>query len=320
MLTVATYNVYLGADLALLFEVGTGDELAAMAETVRAQLAATRLPERAEAVARLLGRERPDLVGLQEVSRWTSAPVGADGVLGPEQVLFDFLPSLTRALEQQGVPYDVHAVTPSFTGGLPVPGTGWIGLAGANVILARRGGPVTVTTGSAHAFNRHHVVRTGIDGICFPVMRGWGTVSAVVEGRPFVFVNTHTEAYSSAVRDAQRDELLAAVGDPEVPVVVVGDLNAIPGEVGFPASYTDAWVAAGRDGAAGRVRRAGATCGQSATLDNGPSTLRERIDYVWVRDVLVRAARVVGDQQSDRTTPSNLWPSDHACLVVDVVL
>jgi endonuclease/exonuclease/phosphatase family metal-dependent hydrolase len=310
MLTVATYNVYLGADLALLFGVGSAAELAAAAEAVRAQLEATRMDERATAVARLVAAEQPDLVGLQEVSRWTRGAVGPDGELGREHVLFDFLPSLRRALEQQHVSYDVHAVTPSFTGGLPVPGGEWIGLTGANVILVRRGGPVTVTAESSHAFAHHHVVRTGIDGVSFPVVRGRGSVSAVVDGRPFLFVNTHTEAYSVAVRDAQRDELLAAIGDAGIPVVVVGDLNAPPGEVGFPAAYTDAWVAAGHG--------AGATCGQRATLDNGPSQLSGRIDYVWVRDAVVRGARVVGDRQSDRTTPGGLWPSDHACVVADL--
>ena len=112
---------------------------------VRAQLDATRFAERAGAVAALLSRERPDLVGLQEVSRWVST--GPDG----EHVLADFLPMLLDALEAAGCPYDAHARTAAFGGSLPVSGTEWVSLSGANVTLVRRGGPVRVlgeTTGT----------------------------------------------------------------------------------------------------------------------------------------------------------------------------
>ena len=101
---VATYNLYLGADLALLFGVTDMAELAEQVEVVRRQLDATRFPERAAAVAALLARERPHLVGLQEVSRWAVAPIGPDGSPGEEQVIVDFLPALLRALDGRGVP------------------------------------------------------------------------------------------------------------------------------------------------------------------------------------------------------------------------
>ena len=78
-LRVATYNLYLGADLSLLFGVTDLDELAKQVRVVREQLEATRFDERARAVAAVLGRERPDLVGLQEVSRWTLTAAGRRG-------------------------------------------------------------------------------------------------------------------------------------------------------------------------------------------------------------------------------------------------
>ena len=45
------------------------------------------------------------------------------------------------------------------------------------------------------------------------IARSWGWVDAEVAGDPVRFVNTHTEAYDERVRDAQRDQLLHAVGD-----------------------------------------------------------------------------------------------------------
>ena len=63
-LTVATYNVYLGADLSLLFGATSLTELAARAELVRGQLQSTDFAQRAAAIARILAREDVDVVGL----------------------------------------------------------------------------------------------------------------------------------------------------------------------------------------------------------------------------------------------------------------
>lgn len=90
---------------------------------------------------------------------------------------------------------------------------------------------------------------------------------------------------------------------------IVGDLNARPEEVRVPDGFRDAWSAAGNDPARG------ATCGQAADLANPSSSLRERIDYVLVRDAEVLDCRVVGAEEADRSVPHGLWPSDHAGVV-----
>lgn len=307
-LTVATYNVYLGADVALLFGATSIDELAARADVVRGQLDRTDFTQRADAIARILVRERVDVVGLQEVTRWEDAPVGPDGVIGEPTVLVDFLPLLVEACAAAGAAYDVHAVNHNFAGGLPV-GDGWMGILGANVLLVRRDGALTVCSERTGTFGRGLEMPTGIAGVTFPIARSWGWVEGEVDGRPVLVANTHTEAYDPDVRDAQRDELLATVADAGCPVVVVGDLNARPDDVGVPPPFADAWLAAGGDPAAGH------TCGQAAELDNERSALGERIDYVFVRDARVTACAVVGGEEDDRTVPDGLWPSDHAGVV-----
>lgn len=307
-LTVATYNVYLGADLALLFEASTVEELADRAVLVHEQLAATDFAQRARAIARVLVREGVDVVGLQEVSRWGSAPILPDGSIGPDEPLVEFLPVLLAACEAEGAAYDVHAINESFAGALPV-GDRWMSILGANAVLVRRDGPFTVTAERSGTFEASLQMPTGIDGVTFPILRSWGAVDGTVAGRPLRFVVTHTEAYDPVPRDAQRDELVVALDDPGRAVVVVGDFNARPDAVGMPAPYVDAWTAAGNDPAGGF------TCGQGAVLDNPVSKLDERIDYVFVRDAEVRECRVVGDQPEDRTEPGGLWPSDHAGVV-----
>jgi hypothetical protein len=238
------------------------------------------------------------------VSRWAT-----QGPSGAETVLVDFLPTLLDALEEAGCGYDAHAPNANFGGAMPVSDTEWVSLSGANVTLVRRGGPVEVLAEATGTYDAGCQVVTGIDGVTFPIERSWGRVDVRVAGRPVRFVNTHTEAYDGRVRDAQRDEVIAAACDVDVPVVLVGDLNATPDAVGVPAGWTDAWTQGKGDGF---------TCGQAADLANETSTLRERIDYVWVRDGEVLSARVAGDRPEDRSTPHRLWPSDHACVVADL--
>jgi hypothetical protein len=306
---VATYNLYLGADVSLLFGVDDAVQLAEQVDVVRRQLETTRFPERAAAVASLLARERPQLVGLQEVSRWSMTPIGPDGSLGEKQVVVDFLPALLGALEEVGCPFDAHVVNENFAGAMPVSDREWMSLVGANVTLVRRDAGVEVLTGETGEFAASLEVVTGIDGVSFPIVRSWGSVDTRVDGVPLRFANTHTEAYDARVRDTQRDELLAHCEAAGSPVVLVGDFNAGPDAVGVPPPWTDAWSAS--DGP-------GPTVGQAADLTNRDSTLRERIDYVFVRDVRVLACRRIGHLRADRTVPHRLWPSDHAGVVADL--
>lgn len=305
-LRVASYNLYLGADLTLVFGATSAEHLTRQARLVHAQLRATDFGQRAAAVARVLVREQVDVVGLQEVARWTATSSSR----GVPEVRLDFLPTLLAAAEAEGASYAVHAVNANFEGGARLGGDESMSVLGHNVVLVRRGSGVHVEGERTGGFAAAWSVRTGMSDLAIIVRRGWGWVDAALDGRPFRFVNTHLEAYDETVRDAQRDELLAAVGDPGRPVVLVGDFNAVPERVGVPAPYRDAWVVAGGPGP-------GHTCGQAAGLVNPESALAQRIDYVFVRDAEVTDCRVVGDGPGDRT-PSGLWPSDHAGVVADL--
>jgi endonuclease/exonuclease/phosphatase family metal-dependent hydrolase len=306
---VATYNLYLGADVTVVFGVRSPEELAAQARVVLDQVTATDFAVRAEAIARLLVAERVDLVGLQEVALWSREVSGEHGAERTE-VWLDFLSVLLDALARAGRAYDVHACTANFRGGAHVEGQEAMGVLGHNVVLVRRGGPVRVVAERTGDFTRTLDIATGMPDLVLNVARSWGWVDVEVDGRPLRFVNTHTEAWDEQVRNAQLDELLAAIGDPGHPLVVVGDFNATPEQVGMPEEYVDAWVVAGRGGD-------GLTCGQRADL-TGDSCLDVRIDYVWVRGgAEVTGCWVVGHRPEDRT-PSGLWPSDHAAVVAEI--
>lgn len=312
-LRVATYNIYLGADLSLVFGVESPEQLRQQAQLVYRQLLGTDFAARAEAIARLLVRDRVDVVGLQEVARWSMAAPGPDGAMGEPQLWCDFLAELLGALDRAGTRYEAHAANPNFHGSAAISERVEMSVLGLNVILVRRDSGIAVTSSRTGSYSVTLDIGTGMEGLVLNVPRSWGWVDAVVDGSRFRFVNTHTEAYDEPTRNAQRDELLHQVGDPGMPVIVVGDFNSPPESAGMPASFQDAWVVAG-DGGPGH------TCGQAPDLANAEDLLAERIDYVWVRDALVDSCRVVGSADQDRTTGANLWPSDHACVVCDIRL
>jgi len=63
----------------------------------------------------------------------------------------------------------------------------------------------------------------------------------------------------------------------------------------------------------------GFTCCQDGKLLNPDSQLSIRIDLVLYRgDFHVENIELVGDKQADKTTPSGLWPSDHAEVVANL--
>ena len=315
-LRVATYNLYLGADLSLVLGVEEPEELPSRLGEVMRQLGVTSFAGRARTIARVLVEQELDIVGLQEVCTWRF-----DG-----ETVSDFRQELLAALEELGEPFEPVCEIDTFAGSGHVDGPSGehlVEITGANLVLRRTGSEVTATDAGAGLFaDALRLEAPG--GTTVAISRGWCAARCDVGGTEVLVVDTHTEAYHAGSRDAQRDELLDAVESlaASSPVVLLGDFNATPDRVGLPPEYVDAWSAAVArpdlegvaDGGAD-----GATCGQRADLANDASHLDHRIDYVWVRDAQVLAASRAGHREQDRTE-GGLWPSDHAAVVADVLL
>jgi endonuclease/exonuclease/phosphatase family metal-dependent hydrolase len=310
-LRVATYNLYLGADLTLVFDDGpTSSPVAGLAEVMR-QLGSAPFERRARLVAQVIAAQAPDLVGLQEVCTWSV----------DDHVATDFEVLLLAALETLGEPYEVVARQATFTGEAVLPpdiGQGRVDLAGHDVLLRRVASPVEVLDTRVGTFGEAMTLAV-LGGHQQTVTRGW--CAAVCRrgpaGQEFAFFTTHTEAYDKISRNRQRDELLTAVdkvAPHPMPVALVGDFNATPDQVGLPREFEDAWTAAGLDPTAPEAL----TSGQAADLRNEQSTLDSRIDFVFVRGMDVDDCRTVGASEDDRG--HGMWPSDHACVVADLQL
>ena len=121
-LTVATYNLYLGADLTPLFSASSPQELVQRAGQIYTNVIRTDFPSRAEAIAKL-----------QEVSRWETGPIG-----GPLSPSYDFLELLLAALARHGLTYRPVATNVNFTSDpTPISTTTAARLTDRDVIIAR---------------------------------------------------------------------------------------------------------------------------------------------------------------------------------------
>lgn len=309
--TVMTRNLYFGADLSPLFSV-TSAQLGPTATAAYAQMRASDIPARLDKVARELAGAKPDLVALQEAVVWSVIPNGQQRAT----VLSDSTAILLADVAKLGTRYRVAASNDGFSGALPVPGVGLVGLQDRDVILVRRDGrqlSVSHSTTGVYA----HALTVHVAGIAVTVKRGFAAVDASAGGRRFHVVATHLEAYSDPTRDAQAAELLAMVTSSRLPTLVLGDVNS-PAAGDGSATYDlvrqaglgDAWAAA-------NPGTPGYTCCRAADLRSGP--LEERIDMVFTRGrFVVERASLVGTSATERTS-SGLWPSDHAGVIATVV-
>jgi endonuclease/exonuclease/phosphatase family metal-dependent hydrolase len=256
--TVMTRNVYLGADLTPAIEAATLGEAIGAAGDIAAEVDSTNFPERAVLIAEEIKKSKADLIGLQEVAKWTDqapsdggsppiSPIG-DPATGDR---YDFLALLEQELKNAGAKYKVVGVQEEFEAELPAntdgdAGTGLLGadedvrLQMRDVILAKKGSKVD--TGKVDQGNYTTRFETEVGGLPVAADRGWLSVEAKIEGgdkgknasaskkggsSKFRFINTHLEAFGDpTIREAQAKELIAGPADTNKQVILVGDLNS----------------------------------------------------------------------------------------------
>ncbi len=355
-LDVGIYNVYLGADLTPLFGATSLPDAIARAGAIYAEVQRTDFPQRAKAIARLVARERPDVLGLNEVATWETAPwafvstpLGVVPVAtGAYVATYDFEQILLDAFAATGVPYTVVARNTNFSSAslpiaIPISATTAARFTDHDLILVRTDALRQLSVANARSANYSAAssYRVSLLGLPIVVARGWSTVDLTQRGRTFRFATTHFEAYGNSplkdeFRNAQAVELAADLAASPHPVVLVGDINARPtlcqsdrnppqAEDANVVAYgtlasiglAEAWPLAHPRDPCGA---AGWTSGQQGSL-LAPSTLDHRIDVVFVSNQFrVLQAETIGEEEADRSTPSGFWPSDHAGSVAKIRL
>lgn len=335
--TVMTRNLYLGANLTpILLALASGDDAAVVGAATRtwAAVQATKPPERMAAIADEIAAANPDVVGLQEVTRWTTYRFDPlTQTVSEPVVAYDFLELLLDALAARGADYHaVEGATSDNFASPPIPilagaavPTAAVQLADRDVILAR--GDVGLS--NARTGTYENIIGFPFGDAVLPVARGWGSVDVHARRASFRFVNSHLEAFGipgldgETLRVAQVGELLAAqdavaAQSGELPMVYVGDYNS---DAPDAPAYSRLLAGVGQDAWTRNHRRdPGDTCCFDPSLTDPAEPLTSRIDLVLASsDVRAPRADVVGDEIADRTA-SGLWPSDHAGVVARLVL
>jgi endonuclease/exonuclease/phosphatase family metal-dependent hydrolase len=315
---IMTQNMGDGADLTQLLAAQSPGAFVAGVTTIYQNILATKPAERAARIAREIARERPDVVGLQEAS------ILRTGAVAPATtVKSDLLQSLQDELEKLGEHYRTAAIVPGFDAEAPSTLGFDVRLTSQDAILVRREHLVSNARISNNQVQRYLAglsVPTAL-GVTFTIPRGWASFDLTVDGKTMRFVTTHLEIFPNVSLPQMKELLASAVGDSTLPVVLSGDFNARADSVTDPtyptykaaidAGFTDAWVKA-------RMADPGFTCCQNPILNNATTSLNTRIDLVLLRGInSVSDVHLIGDKPIDKT-PSGLWPSDHAGLVMNL--
>lgn len=313
--TVMAQNLYLGTDLNPIFGAPSLPALFAAVGTGWLQVQANDFPARAQAIADQIAAAKPDLVGLQEAELYRT-DVPPDGSATPaENVAYDFIQLLVDALAQRGLSYEPLAVFDGTDVELPagLPPTLDVRFSDRVTMLARtdeKTADLKLSNPQAGTYPTALHLNTVAGPITAP--RGWASVDVKTRGKSFRVVNTHLEAFSALVRNAQAAELLSGPADTELPVVAVGDFNSGPGtdlgayNILLSGGFSDSWPSA---------NGVGLTCCHPNDLHNPSPTLTKRVDLVLTRGGFETvSAEVVGEEPAARTA-SGLWPSDHAGVV-----
>jgi len=339
---VMTRNLYLGADLTPAIESKSTSEFIEANGAIYRQLEATNFPVRAKGLAKEILDNRPDLVGLQEVALWRTAPPSLGPVFSgkPEAttVKYDFLQLLLAQLNRKKALYKPVVVqdefdfeAPADANGQPGDGPGGTGvLANAetnarltmrDVILKRLHAGVKTTNPKSGHFE-HLLVEKVAGAKEITVTRGWTGVDAQVRGsRKFHFVNTHLEAFDNeaevpSVRAQQASELVAPGGPAtsKLPVVLVGDLNSdVKTEVkpGDAQAYRVMLQAGFRERATSKPN--GCCIDSSYDLRTGSAAeFNHKVDHIMTsapKQVKLLTSKVTGRKQQH-----GYWDSDHAGL------
>lgn len=320
---VATYNMYLGADLDEIFGAGSEMELVMEVGEAFTDVQAGLPQERIDEIADQIATGAPDVVGLQEVALWR---VGYPGdPASAETVVYDFLQMLLDSLAERGADYAPVAIQTNLDAEL----TGFFAAAPPMdirytdrlVILARtdlQTSRLKIEGTQTGTFETLLPVSI-LGGDAIYIQRGWASVDIKHRGKTYRFVNAHLEAFYDPVQQAQAYELLLGPTATDLPVILSGDFNSDP--VANPGSYflllsggfTDVWSALGSG--------SGFTWPLS---DESPAVILnpyQRVDYIMSRGaVTLSSIDIIGEDATLDLTTSSLRPSDHAGLIATVVL
>lgn len=328
-LRVMTQNLYVGSSLAPALGATSAAQFIGGVAQIYGTVLFTNYPARANAIADEISANRPDLIGLQEVTNWTAVGL-TPGAVPPS---FDFLAILQSALGDRGLHYDVAVVSsnasagpipliaPSFGCSSVPPFNCLISLQDRDVILVNRDNPdLAIGNPQTGHYASQEILTTPVGQISFN--RGWASIDGTLSGKKFRFATTHLETQDfPAIQQAQAAEFLAGPANAPGAVIAVGDFNSAA-DGSTTTSYADLTATYFVDSWNVNSADPGFSCCQNETLTNSTSLLNSRIDLVLThgatRALDAPPPFLVGTAPFQAVPP--LWESDHAGLVATLRL
>lgn len=323
--TVMTRNIYIGADVDVVLSAQNPEEVPILVAQAFQEMISTRFPERALALAKEIAETNPDLIGLQEVSiirKQFPGDVVIGGTTPAEDVLFDYLKILKRALRLYGLNYRVAGKIKNADLELPMIVSqdplafADIRVTDYDVVLVKGGVRVS------NVVEKNFQAALPIYQMGIEIPRGFVAIDARVKGRTYRFANTHIEPFSQDIKLLQTQEFLSYFQNETLPLILVGDFNtpATHGQaynVIVGQNYVDVWT---KNLQPSPNNPNGYTNPHDSDLRNTVIKLDQRIDIIFAKNEYGSTkigpvfAEVVGDELDDKT-PTGLWPSDHAGVV-----
>ncbi len=243
-ISVMTRNIYLGADVGVALELLP--DFPAAAQFMWDQMRTTKFEERSKYLAKEFARYKPDVIGIQEATKW----VCKKGVLSKKETVFDFLEMLIQETKRTGVGYSLITKNDKSTlnTGFSIPAipkltivedpdiflsrfgttSAACGFEIADALLIRDDLEVKVLQVGTTEFKDHYTVIP----VLMEIYRGYTWADLEIESQPIRFVTTHLESLfdedSIPHSSIQAKQLIEDLDSTSIPVVVMGDFNADP--------------------------------------------------------------------------------------------
>ncbi len=307
--TVMTRNLYLGANLDPIVKAKSLPAALSAVAAGWSQVQANDFPTRARAIAREIGRVKPDFVGFQEAVLYRTQTPPDFTATAATHVVLDYVAELRKALAARHLKYRFVGIAPWTDAELPAgsPATMDIRLTVRDALLVRVNKKLRIR----RVRKVQYAATTPLIPDLVIAKRGYIYADATMGGRSFRVATTHLESFDDAAQVAQGQQLGAALSVGKVPTVLLGDLNSRADGTGTPThanllalGFKDAWTEA-------HANDVGLSCCHGEDLRDAGGPFYSRIDYVLLKNGFrAVAAGIVGQNAGDRI--GGLWPSDHA--------
>lgn len=305
---VMTRNMDAGTDFNLF---GTNDFADAVGLTL-GEVISSRIQERAARVAAEIAETQPDLIALQEVTKWKIKS-------GHKTIVLDQLELLMDSLRDAGVHYRVAVVQNLTDIEIPRIAT----FTDHDAILVRSDRLLNIVGSETHIYDNLMPFPTPDGDI--PILSGWIAVDVKIHRSRFKFVNTHL---SSAIADipetaqlqlSQAAQLVENLQATSLPIILAGDFNSDAETThNYPpdatqsydyitgSGFIDAWYAL-------HPADHGYTWplfGEDLMSGQDVSHIQERIDLIFSNELEAVSIERIGTDPVE-----NLYASDHAGMV-----